>query len=403
MGTPHAALPVGVTAKIGDLDDLGALQRAAAGATVVFHCAAKVHDAGGAEADFQRVNVEGTRRLLDACTAANDAPPRVVHFSTVAVYGELTPRVGLPGRCPASSRNGLRPVEDRGRGTGRSVGTGKRRFGRQFAAGDGLRGTGSRQYCADDRYHRSRSVPDNRQRTKPKNIRRRAERRAGGASGIAPGSGCGGRRSPVRRRRPKTLHVAGNRAFRHPLAAGIMRTGWTIPLPVALLLSGILERIVKPWDENRRSRGPRYVALRQTTSTVPKRCPAFPVTSLPSRPWTREWRRRWRGISSRNASVPRERKLLRQRKTPLRRHHCGRGTSRYPSALASPRPDDMSGLTRPRVLPSNARRAKRNHVHVAEIRTMQANAPNLPTDQMTQAHGKSAITRVGGEAAALQP
>ena len=59
----------------------------------VFHLAAVV--SGGAEADFDlgmRVNLDGTRALLECCRAQN-AVPRVVFASSVAVFGGVLPLV----------------------------------------------------------------------------------------------------------------------------------------------------------------------------------------------------------------------------------------------------------------------------------------------------------------------
>src|SRR5262249_20864976 len=59
----------------------------------VFHLAAVV--SGGAEADFDlgmRVNLDGTRALLECCRAQS-AVPRLVFASSVAVYGGVLPVV----------------------------------------------------------------------------------------------------------------------------------------------------------------------------------------------------------------------------------------------------------------------------------------------------------------------
>lgn len=68
----------------GDLDQPESLQRAAAGATVVVHCAAKVGDWGPTE-DYRRVNVEGTRSLLEAALACG-VLRRWVQISSLGVY-----------------------------------------------------------------------------------------------------------------------------------------------------------------------------------------------------------------------------------------------------------------------------------------------------------------------------
>src|SRR5919107_2124279 len=79
----------------GDITDAGAVQRVAAPADVVWHLAAVVSAA--AEADFDlgyRVNVDGTRALLEALRGTGRRP-RVVFASSFAVYGgDLPPVVG---------------------------------------------------------------------------------------------------------------------------------------------------------------------------------------------------------------------------------------------------------------------------------------------------------------------
>ncbi len=76
----------------GDLADEALLRRVlGADAASVFHLAAVV--SAQAEADFDlgmRVNLDGTRRLLDACRALS-RPPRLVSTSSVAVYGGALP------------------------------------------------------------------------------------------------------------------------------------------------------------------------------------------------------------------------------------------------------------------------------------------------------------------------
>src|SRR6187200_812402 len=59
----------------------------------VFHLAAVV--SGGAEADFDlgyRVNLDGTRALLEGCRALT-APPKIVYASSVAAFGGVLPEV----------------------------------------------------------------------------------------------------------------------------------------------------------------------------------------------------------------------------------------------------------------------------------------------------------------------
>src|SRR6202050_635659 len=82
-----------VTGDIADRDTVKKL--IAPGTDAVFHLAAVV--SGQAEADTDlgyRVNLDGTRAVLDACRALGSAP-RLVFASSLAVYGgELPPAVG---------------------------------------------------------------------------------------------------------------------------------------------------------------------------------------------------------------------------------------------------------------------------------------------------------------------
>ena len=85
-------MPEGVTTTEGDLLDREALQQATSGIDTVFHLAAKLHvnnpDAALND-EYQRVNFEGTRLLLDQALAAGVR--RFVYFSTINVYGPSRP------------------------------------------------------------------------------------------------------------------------------------------------------------------------------------------------------------------------------------------------------------------------------------------------------------------------
>ncbi len=86
----------------GDLDNESALREAAAGQDVVFHSAALV--AALDEAEFYRVNREGTARLLQA--AAGAGVERFVLVSTLAAAGPATagaPRAGDEPPAPVSA------------------------------------------------------------------------------------------------------------------------------------------------------------------------------------------------------------------------------------------------------------------------------------------------------------
>ncbi len=70
---------------LGDLTAPASLAQAVDGARLVFHCAALVSDWATVE-EIRRVNVAGTRALLEACAASSVG--RVVHLSTTDVYGQ---------------------------------------------------------------------------------------------------------------------------------------------------------------------------------------------------------------------------------------------------------------------------------------------------------------------------
>ncbi len=69
---------------VGDLTDAGSLARATCGVRHVLHCGALVSDWATTQ-EIARVNVAGTRELLEA--AAGASVRRFVHFSTTDVYG----------------------------------------------------------------------------------------------------------------------------------------------------------------------------------------------------------------------------------------------------------------------------------------------------------------------------
>ena len=65
----------------GDITDAAALRNAAEGCGAIFHAAALVPGSGASEQEFHRVNVEGTRNVLNI--AVEISAQRVVHVSTV--------------------------------------------------------------------------------------------------------------------------------------------------------------------------------------------------------------------------------------------------------------------------------------------------------------------------------
>ena len=75
----------GIKVVIAPLEDSTVIAREMQGQDVVIHLAAAQHEAEQPESYFHRVNVEGTRSLLDH--AARAGVRRFVHGSTIGVYG----------------------------------------------------------------------------------------------------------------------------------------------------------------------------------------------------------------------------------------------------------------------------------------------------------------------------
>jgi nucleoside-diphosphate-sugar epimerase len=75
---------LGVETVLGDLAGARSLAHAAQDCDFVFHCGALVSD-WAMRREITAINVEGTRRLLEACVGAGVR--RLIHFSTTDVYG----------------------------------------------------------------------------------------------------------------------------------------------------------------------------------------------------------------------------------------------------------------------------------------------------------------------------
>ncbi len=78
------ARALGARVVTGDLNDEEAMRAALAGADIVFHTAAIVEE-DGQRADYERVNVEGTRTVCRIARASGVR--RLIHLSSVMVYG----------------------------------------------------------------------------------------------------------------------------------------------------------------------------------------------------------------------------------------------------------------------------------------------------------------------------
>ncbi len=92
---------LGVQTVRADLDDLEALERAADGKTIVFHVAAKA-GVWGRRAEYIRVNVAGTRNVLEACRSA--AVPRLVFTSSPSVCFDGRDHVRAGREIPHAAR-----------------------------------------------------------------------------------------------------------------------------------------------------------------------------------------------------------------------------------------------------------------------------------------------------------
>lgn len=78
----------GITIAWGDLSDAASLAQAVQNVEIVYHIAALYREENVSEQAFFDVNVEGTRRLLEAAKEAKVR--RFVHCSTVGVQGEIS-------------------------------------------------------------------------------------------------------------------------------------------------------------------------------------------------------------------------------------------------------------------------------------------------------------------------
>jgi nucleoside-diphosphate-sugar epimerase len=80
-----ALTKAGIKLVVAPLEDANVISRELQGNDVVIHLAAAQHEAEQPESHFHRVNVEGTRSLLDLASRAGIR--RFVHGSTIGVYG----------------------------------------------------------------------------------------------------------------------------------------------------------------------------------------------------------------------------------------------------------------------------------------------------------------------------
>jgi UDP-glucose 4-epimerase len=87
-------LPPGVDVRLGDVGDQQEVRAAIAGADIVVHLAAMLHQLeqrAGLEREFERINLVGTENVVSASIA--QGVRRVVFLSTIAVYGPTSDRL----------------------------------------------------------------------------------------------------------------------------------------------------------------------------------------------------------------------------------------------------------------------------------------------------------------------
>ena len=95
---------------LGSILDKDLLDRSlSGGAEVVFHLAAVQHEMNVPDKLFRDVNVEGTRNLLDACLRHDVR--RVVHGSTIGVYGKLQGVIDESSPCTPDNIYGVTKLE----------------------------------------------------------------------------------------------------------------------------------------------------------------------------------------------------------------------------------------------------------------------------------------------------
>ncbi len=92
----------GVQVVVAALEDRAALEPLLVGQQAVIHLAAAQHEAGASEAHFRRINVDGTRTVLELAVRAGVA--RFVYGSTIGVYGSQ-PRACLDENSPLAPDN----------------------------------------------------------------------------------------------------------------------------------------------------------------------------------------------------------------------------------------------------------------------------------------------------------
>ena len=101
----------GVTPVAIDLADRDSLRRFFAGCDLVVHLAAAQHEANVPDQYFTDINVDGTRAVIECAVAEGVA--RLVHGSTIGVYGQGSPKI-LTEDSPTATDNAYGRTKKRG-------------------------------------------------------------------------------------------------------------------------------------------------------------------------------------------------------------------------------------------------------------------------------------------------
>jgi nucleoside-diphosphate-sugar epimerase len=78
---------LGVELAVGDLRNIASVEQAMAGIDIVYHVGAEFRHENLSRSEMRKVNVDGTRNMLDAAVKAG--VQRFIHCSTVGVHGDV--------------------------------------------------------------------------------------------------------------------------------------------------------------------------------------------------------------------------------------------------------------------------------------------------------------------------
>ena len=95
---------LGAVPVLGELTDQAALSKAMAGSTVVFHVAA-LFKMWGKQKEFNAVNVDGTRTLVEAAVDAPSVQKVIMVSAAAVVQGDPEPLVDIDERVPVQQRS----------------------------------------------------------------------------------------------------------------------------------------------------------------------------------------------------------------------------------------------------------------------------------------------------------